>query len=108
MTTAKRKKDEIKPNLFMQPGSTYAERIAGLTGEDDTDKSFKTDNRDRAMTYRVGDDIIGRVNRVAQQHNVEKSPLVKFLLTYALDALERGELKLPLQEKKREIDFSNL
>ncbi len=66
-------------------------------------KKAETDNRDRPMTYRIGDDIIARINEVATNNNVEKSSLVKFLLINALDALEAGELELPLEKKPRKL-----
>jgi len=65
----------------------------------------KKDTRDRPMTYRIGEELIARINEMAGLHNVEKSSLVKLLLSYSLDALETGDLELPLPEKRRKIDL---
>ena len=65
----------------------------------------KTDNRDKPMTYRIGNEIIERINVAADTYNVEKSSLVKFLLSHSLEALEKGKLKLPLKERPHQLDI---
>jgi len=62
------------------------------------------DTRDKPMTYRIGEAVIKRINEAADRFNVEKSSLVKFLLSDALDRLETGQLMLPLDEKPRKLD----
>lgn len=46
----------------------------------------------KPATWRVGDEIIGRVNEAAGKHNVEKSGMVRILLSFALDALDSGDI----------------
>lgn len=48
----------------------------------------------KPATWRVGDEVIGRVNEKAEANNVEKSSLVRLLLTYALDAMDKGDLSI--------------
>ena len=67
-------------------------------------KPRKPDTRDKPMTYRIGEELIERINAAAEERNVEKSGLVKVLLSYALDALDSGELELPIKEKPRKLD----
>jgi len=67
--------------------------------------SQKRDTRDKPMTYRIGEAVIDRINEAADRFNVEKSSLVKFLLTDALHRLETGQLMLPLDEKPRKLDI---
>ena len=61
----------------------------------------KKDNRPRSMTYRIGDDLIGRINQVASENGVRKGPLVRVLLTHALDGLDTGQWQLPIKEEVR-------
>ena len=64
-------------------------------------RTDKKDNRPRSMTYRIGDDLIGRINQVANEHGVRKGPLVRVLLTHALDDLDTGQWQLPIKEEVR-------
>lgn len=72
---------------------SYAQRVAKRTE--------KKDSRPRAMTYRIGDKVIERINQIANEHGVQKGPLVRALLTHALDDLETGQWQLPIKEEVR-------
>lgn len=88
-----------KRNPFKDIGS-YSERKA-----QQQEKEGRSPDQ-RAATYRIGEDLIKRVNDAAEQHNVEKAGFVKALLTYALDQLEAGEWKLPIAgEARRKVDI---
>lgn len=78
-------------------GKSYVDRLA-------KEPPPPADRRPRPMTYRLGDEVISRVNAAAAAYNVEKSSLVKVLLTFALDALDRGELVLDLPERPAKLD----
>jgi hypothetical protein len=54
-----------------------------------------------AATYRIGQDLIDRINAAAEKHSVDKTGLVKALLTHALDELEADKWELPPAEKKK-------
>jgi hypothetical protein len=54
-----------------------------------------------AATYRIGQDLIDRINAAAEKHSVDKTGLVKALLTHALDELEVDKWELPPAEKKK-------
>ena len=86
-------------------GRSYAERLAEQEAEPEPPPRKPIDRRPRAMTYRIGDGLVTRINAAAQQYNVEKSGLVRVLLNYALDALEEEELTLPLQQKPHKLDM---
>ena len=64
-------------------------------------RTVRCDNRPRSMTYRIGDDLIGRINQIANEHGVRKGPLVRVLLTHALDNLDTGQWQLPIKEEVR-------
>lgn len=85
-----------KRNPFDDLGS-YSERAVKRSET----KPAKKDRRMRAMTYRIGDDLITRINRVADEYRVNKQPLVRALLTRALDELESGAWELPVEEDVR-------
>jgi hypothetical protein len=55
----------------------------------------------RAVSYRIGLDTRDRINTAAEQHNVEKSSLVRFLLNFALDELELSRITLPIVSDPR-------
>lgn len=84
-------------------GLSYAERVAKQEEEAD-EKKQRPDRRPRPMTYRIGDDVIERINNVAERENVQKSDLVRALLIHALDALDRGQWELPIDERPRRLD----
>lgn len=85
----------------LKGGKSYADRLAR---EAETQEA--KDSRPRAMTYRIGEDLINRINATAKRHNVEKQGLVQALLTYALDSLETGEWELPIaDEGKRKVEI---
>jgi hypothetical protein len=79
-------------------GKTYAERVAGQEQQ-----PARVDHRPKPMTYRIGEVLIDRINRTADAYNVEKQGLVRALLRYALDALDREEWELDIEEKRRRV-----
>lgn len=60
----------------------------------ETDESARPLDK-RAGTYRIGEETKLRIDVLSEQWNVLKGDLVRYLLTYALDAVERGELQKP-------------
>lgn len=56
----------------------------------------------KVAAYRIGEELIARIDRVAEGQGVDsrkKGAFVALLLGYALDALERGELEIPKRER---------
>lgn len=85
----------------LKGGKSYVDRLAR-----ETKAREREDTRPRPMTYRIGEELISRINDIAEQYNVEKQGLVRALLTYSLDALETGEWELPIaDEGKRRLDI---
>jgi hypothetical protein len=75
---------------------SYVDRIRHQAEE-----QKRRDRRPRAMTYRIGDELVQRINATAERQNVEKSALVRALLGHALDALEAGEWVLPIRGRQK-------
>lgn len=85
----------------LEGGKSYVDRLAREAKAKESE-----DSRLRPMTYRIGEEIINRINEVAERKNVQKQGLVRALLTYSLDALEAGEWELPIAEEgKRKLDI---
>lgn len=83
-------------------GERYVDRLRrGVEAQ----KRERKDNRPRPMTYRIGDELVERINAAAEHYNVEKSGLVRTLLAYALDSLDTGQWTLPIgSEGRRKLE----
>lgn len=64
-------------------------------------KPSKAKGETKIASYRLGEELIGRIDAAALAQGIDSSKKAAFvgvLLTYALDALERGELTIPKRE----------
>ena len=85
-------------------GQSYVERLTQQDpGLEEEAPRKRVDRRPRAMTYRIGDELVSRINEIAEKENVEKSGLVRALLTHALDDLDDGKWALPVPQKPRKL-----
>ena len=55
----------------------------------------------KPATYRIGSDVIDRINVACDRYSVQKSSFVRALLIHALDQLEAGSWELPPPEAAR-------
>ena len=55
----------------------------------------------KPATYRLGETLIARIDRVAKEYGVLKGSLVKALLIHSLDRLHNGEWELPARVRSR-------
>ena len=56
----------------------------------------------KVAAYRIGEELIARIDQAAAEQGVDsrrKGAFVALLLTYALDALDRGALALPMRPR---------
>lgn len=61
----------------------------------------KAKGETKIASYRLGEELIARIDSAALAQGIDSSKKAAFvgvLLTYALDALERGELTIPKRE----------
>jgi len=61
----------------------------------------KAKGETKIASYRLGEELIARIDAAALAQGIDSSKKAAFvgvLLTYALDALERGELTIPKRE----------
>ena len=64
-------------------------------------KPSKAKGETRVASYRLGEELITRIDAAAADQGIDSSKKAAFvgrLLTYALDALDRGELTIPKRE----------
>lgn len=59
-----------------------------------SDEAGRPDEQ-KAGTYRIGAETKRRVDELAERWNVTKGDLARYLLNYALDAVDSGELSPP-------------
>lgn len=61
-------------------------------------KSVQTEdsrpNDQKLAAYRLGSELKERIDQVAKELNVQKSDLVRYLLSYSLNQLEAGEITI--------------
>jgi hypothetical protein len=62
---------------------------------------------DPVAGYRIPQELKDKVANLAKELQVSSSDLVKVLFKYALDAYERGDLKLTLKPEKYKISIKS-
>lgn len=74
--------------------------------EKESEESKRPDEQ-KAATYRIGQTLKERIDSLAAELRVEKTGLVKALLTHALDDFEAGGWELPetIDPIKRKLDI---
>ena len=71
-------------------------------------ESAKDAKHGKPRTFRLSDETISMIDDASEQHNVQKSSLVEFLIRAALYQVNTGKIALPVQEsddKPRKVDM---
>lgn len=90
-----------------QRSEESAEALARLaTGETSLRAALPKDpprrpDEQKAATYRIGHDLIERINEASETLGVEKTSFIKALLTHALDELDAENWELPPAGKRK-------
>ncbi|KAA3664979.1 MAG: hypothetical protein DWQ04_02940 [Chloroflexi bacterium] len=61
-------------------------------------------NKPKRKTYLITQDIIDRIEMLAEEERVGINDLTRFLLTVALDLAENGEIEIPTAPARRRIE----
>jgi len=87
------KRQEKSAEKMQQPG--WQDQIEPARESQPPPASYKR------KTYLITPAMITRVKATAKEHRVGQNELVRFLLGYALDQLNAGNLELPLETTYR-------
>lgn len=86
-----------KKSLESKLGSwTDQATLTGKATRESKRSSTRTENKPpKRENYLVSHSLIDRLADAAQQHNMQQNEVVGYLLTWALDQVEAGNLTLP-------------
>jgi predicted GNAT family acetyltransferase len=97
----KRNSEQIQRLATEAAGEGPVPRIAEPIEEEKRSIKARREAERRAATYRIGQDLIDRINDTVDKLGVEKTGFVKALLAHALDELDAGKWELPPAQKTK-------
>lgn len=89
-------RDEHQTTQLVENAAGKSSRVSKPL-EDDKERPLDQ----KAATYRIGQDLIERINEASERLGVEKTSFIKALLTHALDELDAENWELPPAGKRK-------
>jgi predicted GNAT family acetyltransferase len=96
-----RNDDQLQKSVKEAAGDGLVDRIVEPIEEEKRKAKTRRERERKGATYRIGQDLIDRINDTAAKLGVEKTGFVKALLTHALDDLDAKKWELPPAQKTK-------